>query len=229
MIKINNIAIIGTSHVSRNSVKEIEAFIEKNKPDIIAIELDAQRLQALIKKKKSKPSFSMIREFGFKGFVFLILGSLAQKIIGKRLQIMPGSDMYAAFKQAKKNSLKIALIDQDIRITLRRFSKNFKFRDFFSMIKDFLKGIFIPKKQLKNLGLDKLAIGQVPEDEVVEAIIKHMQKHYPGIYKSLIDERNKLMAINLLTLHHNFPEKSILAVVGKGHEKGIMEILSKNL
>ena len=52
--QIENITLIGTSHVSSSSVKEIEELIEKIKPEVVGIELDYQRLQSLLSKKKQK-------------------------------------------------------------------------------------------------------------------------------------------------------------------------------
>lgn len=229
MIKIKNIAIIGTSHVSRASIKEIKDFIEQHKPQIIAIEIDKKRLDSLLKQHHTKLSLSIIKKVGIKAFLFLIIGSLTQKIIGKKLNVMPGSELYTAYLQAKKYNLKIYLIDQDLEVTLKRFSKNFSMKDFFSIFKDFFKGIFTPKKQLQQLGLEKIVGGNLPDDKTIERIIIHLKKNYPGIYKTLIHERNNVMASNLLVLHQKFPNNLILAVVGKAHETGIANLLKKHL
>ena len=48
----NNITMIGTSHIAKESVSEVKNYIIKEKPDIIALELDRPRLAALLNKKK---------------------------------------------------------------------------------------------------------------------------------------------------------------------------------
>ena len=48
MYTIKNIILIGTSHISPESVKEVNKSIEENNPDIIALELDLERFKRLI-------------------------------------------------------------------------------------------------------------------------------------------------------------------------------------
>jgi len=43
----DNIVLVGTAHVSEKSVREVEDAIEAYKPDVVAVELDARRYQAL--------------------------------------------------------------------------------------------------------------------------------------------------------------------------------------
>ena len=94
-----------------------------NNPDIVAIELDKDRFQALISGKQRKPKLSDIRKVGIKGFIFTVIGSWAQKRLGKYVGVSPGSEMKAAIESANKEKAKIALIDQNIQVTLRKFSK----------------------------------------------------------------------------------------------------------
>ena len=53
-MKYKNLTIIGTSHIAKQSLDEVKEEIETNKPDIVAIELDKNRLQALFQKKKER-------------------------------------------------------------------------------------------------------------------------------------------------------------------------------
>ena len=53
-MKYLNLTIIGTSHIARQSLQEVTATIEKEKPDIIALELDKRRFYALTHKVKRK-------------------------------------------------------------------------------------------------------------------------------------------------------------------------------
>ena len=47
MQRYKNLYVLGTSHISIDSINQVTSFIEENKPEIIAIELDRRRLQAL--------------------------------------------------------------------------------------------------------------------------------------------------------------------------------------
>src|SRR3989338_559962 len=122
-MKYQNLTIIGTSHIAKQSLLEVERAIEESKPDIVALELDSKRLYSLMNREKSKISIYNIRRVGLKGFIFSLIGAWAEKKLGKLVGVAPGSEMKKAIMLARKNKLKIALIDQDIEITLRRFSK----------------------------------------------------------------------------------------------------------
>ena len=50
-VKINdNIILVGTAHISKDSVEEVKKVIKKYKPDIVAVELCKRRHEALTKK-----------------------------------------------------------------------------------------------------------------------------------------------------------------------------------
>ncbi|MFC1769343.1 TraB/GumN family protein, partial [Nanoarchaeota archaeon] len=53
-MKYDNITIIGTSHIAKQSMKEVKDHIENKKPDIIALELDKKRVIALLSEKKKQ-------------------------------------------------------------------------------------------------------------------------------------------------------------------------------
>ena len=48
----DNIILIGTAHISKESVKEVKEAIEKYQPDIVAVELCKRRYEAITKKDK---------------------------------------------------------------------------------------------------------------------------------------------------------------------------------
>jgi pheromone shutdown protein TraB len=118
--------IIGTAHVSEKSVEEVKNAILEDKPQVVAIELDAGRYQRLMREKsgieeKTDISVSDIIKGDNIG-LFLISGLLTymQKKIGSDLGVKPGSEMLAAIEAAEEVEAKIALIDRDINLTLKR-------------------------------------------------------------------------------------------------------------
>src|SRR3989338_2734072 len=119
-MRYKNLILIGSSHVAKESVEEVTKTIEKEKPGIVAIELDKDRLHALLNPQK-KGMF--IKGVGWKGMLFAALGAWAEKSIGKLVKVEPGSEMKAAIHAAQREHAKLALIDQNIKITLRQFSK----------------------------------------------------------------------------------------------------------
>ncbi|MEA3430727.1 MAG: TraB domain-containing protein, partial [Nanoarchaeota archaeon] len=226
MITFQNLKLIGTSHISIESVNTIKKEIETSKPDIICIELDKNRFLAMMQKKKKKgPSIRDIKRIGFKGFLFLIIGGYVEKKLGKKVGLEPGAEMKEAIKLAKKHNIALALVDQPIEITLKNFSKTFSHREKWNLFKDIFKAIFMRKREMKRLGMKGFDLRKVPEKELIEKLMIEVKQKYPNFYKVLIDDRNKIMARKIATLMKKYPEKKILAIVGAGHEKEMTDLI----
>jgi len=219
MLKYKNLIIIGTSHIADSSLKEIESVFKRVNPDIIAVELDHQRLAALLSNQKPNYSPSLIFQFGIKGYLFALIGSWAQQKLGAIVGIKPGSDMIKAIKLAQANQKRIALIDRDVQITLARLSKAIRWKEKMHFFIDLFAAPFSKKMRIN--------LQSVPEQELIKRLLGILKKRYPGIYRVLVEERNQFMAIRLKTLMENYPGKKILAVIGAGHEEGILAIMKQ--
>jgi len=221
-MKYKNLIIIGTSHIAKQSKEEVKSAIKKESPNIVALELDKKRVSALLSKKQEKQKFSVynIRRIGVKAFVFSLFASWVQQKLGKHVGIMPGSEMKTAIRLAKKNKLKIALIDQDIEITLKNFSKSLTWKEKWNFVVDLFKGFVLRKKEVENFDLTK-----VPEKKLIKKMINIVKKRYPNIHKVLVEDRNKVMAKNLIKIMKQNPEEKILAVVGAGHVDDMLKII----
>ncbi|MFC1723848.1 TraB/GumN family protein [Nanoarchaeota archaeon] len=227
MTEIPNLKIIGTSHIAKQSLDEIHTAFASFSPDIVAVELDRKRLHALFSKEEQKISLSDIRHIGFKGYVFALVGRFVQKKLGSAVGVAPGSEMKLAVELAHKNKLKIALVDQDIDKTLQRFSQALTWREKFRFIADMFRGLFNKKRAMEELGIKDLDLSQVPDKEVIKKMILHLKRRYPSIYKVLVDERNHVMAKNIVKLLHKEPESKILVIIGAGHEEGLQKLIQK--
>lgn len=218
MQKYKSLIILGTSHIARDSIREINSVFEKEKPDVVALELDEKRLYGLLKNEAQSNSISNIFRLGLKGYLFALIGGYIQKKLGSIVGIKPGSDMLSAFKLAQKNNVQVALIDRDIEITLKRFSKKFSWRERWNLFVDLFQGLFFKKQKVK------LNLSTVPNEEFITKAILQLKKRYPNIYSVLIAERNKIMARNLFLLTKK-TDKKILAIVGAGHEKELVSLV----
>jgi pheromone shutdown-related protein TraB len=220
---MENLRIIGSSHIAKDSMAEVERVILEDKPDVVAIELDRKRLLGLLSGQKSKIGLEQIRAWGLKGFLFNLIGGWAEKKMGYLVGVKPGSEMLAAAKAAKKIGAKIALIDRDIEITMKEFSKAFRAKEKWHLLRDVFMGLFFAKRELKRLGIKELDLSKVPPKKLIKKLIERVKEDYPGVYKVLIEDRNRYMADRLMELSG----KKIVAVVGAGHEEGIKELLGK--
>ncbi len=218
MIHYKNIIIIGTSHISPDSVKEVNSIISKELPDLIALELDPLRFKTLVSNIKHKLNLLDIFKLGLKGFLINLVGAWVEKKLGKLVNTKPGDEMKEAIILAKIHKIKIALIDQDIRITLKKLSKRITWKEKFNLLKEIIKSLFKREK----LSFD---ISKVPSERVIGDLTKKLKKSYPSIYLTLIEERNYILAKNLYNLMFN--NKKIIAIIGAGHEKSVLDIIKK--
>lgn len=224
-MKYKNLTIIGTSHIAAQSLREVRAAFDE-KPDIVALELDYKRLIALLTRQKPRLGLGSIKHFGLKGYLFALIGSFVQQKLGKIVDVEPGSEMREAFRLAKEKNLPVALIDQDIEITMRNLSKSLSWKEKFNFLADIFNSLFFRKKQLKDLGID-FDLKTVPSKELISRILKKVKMRYPNIYGVLVSERNELMASHLSQIMKQNPGKKVLAVVGAGHEEEIVKLIKK--
>jgi len=219
MLKYKNLTILGTSHIAKSSLNEIEAVFQKENPSLVAIELDRNRLYSLLSDKKPSYSPAMIRHLGLKGYLFALIGGLIQQKLGDIVGIKPGSDMLRAVQLAQKNNKKLALIDRDIQVTLARLSKTISWKEKVHFFIDIFSAPFSKKV--------KIDLTKVPEKELVKKLLRIMKKRYPGTYTVLVEERNVFMALKLRALMENYPGDKILAVIGAGHEDDLLALIKR--
>ncbi|MEK6856811.1 MAG: TraB/GumN family protein [Nanoarchaeota archaeon] len=217
MHTIQNLIIIGTSHIAIESVEEVTKAIQELKPDVIAMELDLNRFKRLASGKKHKLKLS---DIGQKGFLINLIGSYIERYLGKKVGVLPGSEMKKAIDLAKKDGIKLALIDQDINITLKRLKESFTFKEKLRLIKT----IFLAPFSVQKIKLD---LRKVPEQKLINQLTLQVKKDYPSVYNVLIEERNKVMSVRLIRLMQE--NKKVLAIVGAGHVLGMEKIIRWNL
>jgi pheromone shutdown protein TraB len=207
------IKVIGTSHIAKRSAHEIEKTFESFQPDIIAVELDKRRLRSLDEQaagqKDQRIPLSLMRQVGVTGYIFAVVGKSLQKRMGNIMNVNPGVDMLAAVNIARKNHKLLHLVDQDIMITMRRLSDTFTFREKMRVVKDIFAAPFSKKY--------KIELDRVPDEKTLNELMALVEKQYPSIHKTLIIERNIIMARNLDAIVRRNPGKRILLVIGAGH------------
>ncbi|MFB6292163.1 MAG: TraB domain-containing protein [Candidatus Nanohaloarchaea archaeon] len=198
------IHVYGTSHVSEDSLELIDQKIDEHDPEIVALELDMLRLEALL--RGDRPS---------SGPVFLWLMKKFQDFVGSKTGVMPGDEMLHAFQRSMEENREVALIDQDIRITVDRLgdvSRKEKVKAAFSL----LGGLFLG---------GSFDLSSIPGEDQVETVLDEFRDEYPGLYSVLVADRDQVMAEALEQLESENPDADIVAFVGAGHERKLQERL----
>ena len=213
------VKIVGTAHVSQQSVDEVRAAIGDFKPDVVAIELDSSRFTAL-KKQARDPSVSDVLEVkNFNSLLVQWLLAYLQRKIGIDVGVEPGAEMKIAIEEAELRGIPIALVDRDIRLTLLRFWSSLgvieKIKMFWALITSIAE---IDNGQ-------QIDIESLKEQNVIDAVMEEFRKFSPNGARALIDERDAFIAHQLILLKVQRPEGRILAVVGAGHRQGISNFL----
>lgn len=212
--------IIGTSHIARQSVREVkEAFIAFN-PDIVAVELDPRRLEGLLSEKKGSLPLSLVRQVGLGGYLFALIGGALQKKLGDIVGMRPGADMLTALRLAHDNGKAGVMIDRDILVTLQRLSKAFTWKVKVRIFWDLIRSPFSKKMRID--------LSKVPEQEMVKTVMTELSRRYPEVHRVIVEERNEIMAKNIRGIAKERPEARILVVVGAGHVEGLRKLLQSD-
>jgi pheromone shutdown protein TraB len=116
------VRVVGTAHVSEESVREVEETIETDAPDVVAVELDEGRYRQL---KGGEPDdiepSDLLRGNTVFQFIAYWMLSYVQSRLGEKFDVTPGADMLSAVETAEGLGIDVALVDRDINETMRRF------------------------------------------------------------------------------------------------------------
>ncbi len=116
------VRVVGTAHVSEESVREVEDAIETERPDVVAVELDEGRYRQL---KGGEPDDiepgDLLRGNTVFQFIAYWMLSYVQTRLGEKFDVSPGADMLSAVETAEGLGIDVALVDRDINETMRRF------------------------------------------------------------------------------------------------------------
>lgn len=213
------LTIIGTAHVSDESVKEVkEAIYEKN-PDVVAIELDKGRYTRLknemmgIEEDDTISVSTIIKENKVGLFLASTLLGYFQSKIGEEVDVKPGSEMVGAIEAAEELGIPIALIDRNVNVTLQRALNEMTFKEKTKFLFESMFSIFSSPEDLK----EEVDIEELKNPENLDEIMEYFKEVSPGAYNVLVKERDAYLAGNILKL----PYDKVVAVVGAGHKPGI--------
>ena len=129
VLKLNGrtITLIGTAHVSAESITEVKETIKSLKPDCVAVELDEKRADSIKNTDKYK-QLDIIkvlrRNEGFLLMANLVLASF-QRRMGQNIGVKPGDEMLAGIQTAEEMNIPVVMADRPIQVTLKRaWAKN---------------------------------------------------------------------------------------------------------
>jgi pheromone shutdown protein TraB len=207
------ITLIGTGHVFDLTAPILHIF-EQKQPDIIGVELDQQRYNALILRNTDPTTYQNAKKD--LPAIYKMLAAF-QENMAEQYGVNAGDEMLAAITYAQSHQLPVAFIDTNAQTLFIRMWKTMPFTEKFRLLISGFAGFFISKKRVE----EELKNYQQNFDTYIEEI----GKKFPTIKRTLIDERNQTMVNNLITLTQQ--HQKIIACVGDGHIPGISKLLSE--
>lgn len=217
VINGKEITIIGTAHISNDSVEEVKEALLEIQPDTVAIELDDERYKSMTEKKnwQDMDIVDIIKKKKV-GFLLaqMILSSYQRKI-AQNLNQTVGQEMSVAIQYSKENQTKLLMIDRNIQITLLRIWHNLGWFEKVKMLTELLSSLF--ENDVKEEDIEALKQG-----DMLQSALAEVSKQFPKIAESLIFERDRIMAYKLAHASGN----KIVAVVGAAHLPGIQKNLN---
>lgn len=213
------ITLIGTAHVSKESVEEVKETIKAINPDCVAVELDEKRADSIQNSEKYK-ELDIVqvlkRGEGFLLIANLILASFQRKM-GQNVGVKPGDEMLAAIEVAKELNIPTALVDRPIQITLRRAWAKNGFMGRIKLLSTLIASAF-SKEEVSAEEIEKLK-----KQSEMDSMMTELAEYMPVIKEVLIDERDKYLATNIWNSQGN----NVVAVLGAGHLPGVEAHLIK--
>jgi pheromone shutdown-related protein TraB len=213
------IVLLGTAHVSKESVSEVERVLEAEAPDQVCVEIDEARRKSLSSGSgwSELNIYRVIREKR----AFLLLGNLVlssfQRRLGADLGVKPGEEMLAAMTAAQERGIPVSLCDRELPVTLRRawaktglWGKN-------KLLAALLSSLFSKEK------LTSEEVESLKQKSALESMMEELASFLPSVKEVLIDERDQFLATRI----YESEGSKIVAVVGAGHMTGIVRWLEE--
>mmetsp|Transcript_9670 Transcript_9670/g.16770 ORF Transcript_9670/g.16770 Transcript_9670/m.16770 type:complete len:413 (-) Transcript_9670:239-1477(-) len=244
--------LLGTAHISQKSADDVRFVISNVRPDVVVVELCAERARRLFSGEERKIGFlyvyTLMWKMGLAGFVAGLLNQL-YSVAEKSLNVEKGVDFKTAVAESYAVGSTLILGDRDADITLQR------------IVSGFQKALLIPTGLFGALSLGTLAandwnpyllalflsfavafpgisvalfgfllekVGTFSEAEV-DNIVKSARddqeiEAIANAPTALVKERDEFLLWSM-TKHWRLPEdrKTVVAVVGQAHVSGIAE------
>jgi pheromone shutdown-related protein TraB len=213
------ITLIGTAHVSRESIEEVAAVIRDKKPDQVCVELDAGRYKAMVQKDNwEKLNVAKVFREG-RGFFLmanLVLGSF-QRRMGAELGVKPGEEMKTAIDTAAEQGIPYIFCDRDIQTTLRRAWARCGFWGKSKLLASLAGSAFTTEK------LSEQEIENLKNRSELDGMMAELADYLPSVKETLIDERDRYLAARIWAggAGTGVPLAKQVAIVGAGHLMGI--------
>lgn len=226
-LRNKKIMLVGTAHVSQNSVGEVAVVIRENNPDSVAIELCEARFRRMDGKDLGWENLNIESVLKKRQVMIMVVNFFLysyQKKIGESLGIKPGAEITKAIEIAREEGITITLADRDGIVTLKRI---FGYLNFWKKIKGLYRILVLCFTADDNEGpedINESTIESLKNQETISVSLDQLGSVFPSVKKYLIDERDAYLAYKI----SKSPGETVIAVLGAAHLEGVKKHLINN-
>ncbi|XP_008439166.1 uncharacterized protein LOC103484044 isoform X1 [Cucumis melo] len=233
--------LVGTSHISSKSVKDVERVVRAVKPDNVVVELCRSRAGIMYTLDTGEPDqklksnmFSLSGD-GFLGAVGRSINLGGQTALALRLLLAVfsskissdvnrpfGDEFRAARKASEEVGAQIVLGDRPIEITLERAWNALTWTEKLSLVSSVIRGITSGSDFSQNI--DEESDGNGSSLQLYEKL----SFSYPSLLQPLIHERDTYLAWSLKRSKAVNKSKRVVGVIGRGHMNGVIYAITSD-
>ncbi len=208
------IYLVGTAHVSAQSVELVESVISQVGPDAVAVELCEGRLRSMKDPDRWKNTniATVVREGRAHVLLAQLLLAAYQRRLGLKLNIKPGAEMMAAVNAAERLGIHCSLADREISITLRRAMASLGVIGLFRILYAGLVSMLQKPQEVTEEEIERLK-----STDAMEEVLREFGALLPDLRRALIDERDIYLAQKIREVDGT----RVVAIVGAAHVPGI--------
>ncbi len=207
------IILVGTAHISQESIDTVEWVIDQEQPDTVCVELDRQRFESL--RSDAQWEDLDLVEIIKQGKLTFLLARLAltafQRRMGAKTGVTPGAEMAAAADAAETMGVPVELVDRNVQTTLLRAWRLTPWWRRAEVAMLLVAGLF------QGGDIDEDELSDLRGSAQIAKILDELGDVFPEVKEVLVDERDIYMAEHI----RNAPGDKIVAIVGAAHRDGI--------
>lgn len=211
------IILLGTAHISQESISQVQESIRSERPDRVCVELDAGRLKALTEpdRWKSLDLKTIIRQGQLSTLVANLMLSSYQKRMGQQTGVRPGQELLVAVETAEELGIPFDLVDREVKTTLKRAWRLTPWYRRFTLLGTLLGSLFDRSE------VTEAQLREIKQQDTLSAMMEEFGKSFPELKQVVITERDHFLAGRIFAAQG----KRVLAVIGAGHLAGIAKLL----
>ncbi|KAL9225284.1 hypothetical protein vseg_001229 [Gypsophila vaccaria] len=241
-VEPDEVWLVGTSHVDRESVEHVERVVRALRPDNVVVELCRSRAGIMYTSSSDQPQQELksnmfsLSGAGFFGAVGRSINLGGQTALALRILLAVfsskissdidrpfGDEFRAARIVSEEIGAQLVLGDRPIEITLERAWNSLSWTEKFSLVRLVVRGI----TSSSDISRDNVKTSGTADNPY--QLYKKLSASYPSLLQPLIHERDTYLAWSLKRSKAVNNCKIVVGVLGKGHLNGVIYALISDL